>query len=164
MCDLYLPYYYRVAVSNTCSVKLIMNMMRHTTIVLFLSFFIASHSHAQTVEEDPIDATFKTCLLKDTSTVCIRICAYTAYDNWNNEMSKVYKKLLKTLKKEKDKSALKQSQAAWTNYRDAEFKSYDNMFNISGNFWCRTRAMGRIDVVRSRAMQLRTYLADIKRR
>ena len=77
-------------------------------------------------------------------------------------MNEAYKKLLKELKKEKDKTALKQAQTTWLAYRDATFRSYDMMFDIPGGNWCRLRHDDRIDIVRTRALQLQNYYEVLK--
>ena len=123
----------------------------------------AYHHSAQTGKEDVIDIDFQDCLLKDTSSGNIDGCAFVAYGKWNKELDKAYDKLMKSLKKPKDKAALKQSQIAWKAYRDAEFTSYDNMFNCPGNKWCLLRQSGRIDIVRARTLQLRSYAESMKK-
>ena len=137
----------------------------------YLFFFIfylfgASDISAQTEtkKEDHIDTEYKACLTKDTTCANISICAFTAYGKWDKEMDKAYNKLLKSLKKEKDKTALKQSQAAWKAYRDATFRSYDNMFDRTGDKWCQLRHDDRIAIVRARTLQLRNYSDAFKKK
>ena len=130
---------------------------------LFLLFFTIRCS-AQSENANPIDIDYHACLAKDTSYANVCNCAYTAYDKWDKEMDKAYGKLLKILKKEKDKNVLKESQTAWMAYRDAEFKSYDNMFDLPGAKWCGLRQDGRIDIVRSRAVQFSNYIEVLKKR
>jgi len=132
--------------------------------LFFLSILFFSFScSAQEEKKDEIDITYQACLAKDSSTANISACAFVAYGKWNKEMDNTYKKLLKSLKKEKDRAALKQSQAAWVMYRDAEFKSYDNMFNLPGSKYCLIRQDGRINIVRARTQQLREYAEDLKK-
>ncbi len=134
---------------------------RYLILILFL--LVAFHVSAQTVKEDAIDIAYRDCLLKDTSSGNIDACAFIAYGKWDKELDKAYGKLMKELKKTKDKAALKQSQAAWKAYRDAEFTSYNNMFNCPGNKWCMRRQDGRIDIVRARVLQLRSYAEAMKK-
>jgi len=140
------------------------NKFRHLFLILLLT--AGSESRAQTVrterKEDRIDIEYNECLNKDSSSANICNCAFVAYDKWNKEMDNAYKKILKNLKKEKDKNALKQAQAAWVVFKDAEFKAYDFMFNIPGPNWCSLRQDGRIDVVRARTLQLRSYAESFK--
>ena len=132
--------------------------------LLLLPFLLlAINVSAQTVKEDAIDIAYRDCLLKDTSSGNIDACAFIAYGKWNKELDNAYNKLMKSLKKAKDKAALKQSQIAWKAYRDAEFTSYNNMFNCPGNKWCRRRQDGRIDIVRARVLQLRGYAESMKK-
>ena len=134
---------------------------------LFILLVIASQSHGQIVKEDRkedhIDIEYNECLAKDSTYVNLCNCAFVAFDKWNKELDVSYKKLLKNLKAEKDKNSLKQAQAAWLIFRDAEFKAYNNIFNIPGGKWCGLRQDGRIDIVRERALQLRNYAESFKK-
>jgi len=134
---------------------------------LFVLLITASQSRAQTVgedhKEDRIDVEYNECITKDSSYANICNCAFVAYDKWTKELDIAYKKLLKNLKKETDKTALKQAQAAWILFKDAEFKAYDNIFNIPGGKWCGLRQDGRIDIVRGRALQLRSYAEALRK-
>ena len=118
----------------------------------------------QTKGQSDIDEEYKACLAKDTTNATICGCAYTAYGKWDGEMNSVYKKLYKSLKRDKDRLSLKQAQTAWMAFRDAQFKSYDIMFNLPGGKYCTVRQDGRIDIVRARALQLQSYLQDIRQR
>jgi uncharacterized protein YecT (DUF1311 family) len=136
-------------------------------LLLIVLLFSVFQSRAQTArverKEDRIDIEYDNCLSKDTSTANICDCAFVAFDKWNKELDAAYKKLLRNLKKEKDKDALKQAQAAWVVFKDAEFKAYDFMFNIPGPNWCSLRQDGRIDIVRARTLQLRSYAESFKK-
>lgn len=112
----------------------------------------------------PIDKSFEECLAKDTSAGNLYNCAFEAYASWDRMMDKEYKKLLRNLKTEKDRAAMKQAQSSWITYRDNEFRTYDNMFNKPGSRWIRLRAEGRIDIVRTRALQLKQYNEELEKR
>jgi len=113
-------------------------------------------------KEDPIDADYRRCLLKDTSVANICNCAYDAYARWEKEMNNAYKRLNKALRNEREREALKKAQAAWETYRDAQFSTYDLMFNLPGIRWCSVRQDGRIEMVRSRALELKEYEEALK--
>ena len=115
-------------------------------------------------QQDPIDQAYQTCLQKDTSTANICACAFTAYGKWETEMNNAYKKLSKTLKTDKDKAALKQAQAAWLAYKEAEFTNYDHIFNRPGGKWCGIRQDNRIEMIRARTLQLRAYTEALKKK
>ncbi len=126
-------------------------------ILIFISI-ISVHSHAQTFDKrEPIDQFYEDCLRKDTSAANIRNCAYEAYGKWDKELDKYYSRLVKELKNPKDKNAFIQSQKAWLAYRDAEFNSYDNIFNKPGENWTFVRANDRVNIVKARTLQLREY-------
>ena len=134
------------------------------TPICFLIFMLASSGSclAQTNREDHIDEEYRQCLLRDTAYVNISDCSFKAFEQWHKEMSKAYDKLLDKLKKEKDRTAMKQAQSAWLAYKDAEFNSYDYMFNLPGNKMSLMRAEARIEVVRERTLQLRAYIEALK--
>lgn|GEM_PF-858248 len=145
---------------NTISLD---STMKHYFIILVSVLTVCcSRSHAQEVKQDPIDQEYYAAILKDTSVASIGACSFTAYKKWEKEMNNAYDKLNRMLKKDKDKQALRQSQTAWKAYRDAEFTSYDHMFNRPGSKWCFSRQDGRVDVVRARALQLRSYIEALK--
>ena len=131
---------------------------------VILSLFITTACTAQTKKEDEIDIAYQKCIATDTSTANIDACAFVAYAKWNKQMDEAYNRLMKKLKKEADKAALKQSQDAWIAYRDATFKSYDMMFNLPGCKWCLVRHDDRISVVRARALQLRNYAESFEKK
>jgi uncharacterized protein YecT (DUF1311 family) len=137
------------------------SLIRHLLLPVLLA--LAFPISAQTTKEDAIDIAYNDCLLKDTSSGNIDACAFIAYGKWNKELDHAYDRLMKELRKSKDKAALKQSQTAWKAYRDAEFTSYDNMFNCPGNKWCMRRQNGRIDIVKARVLQLRSYYESMKK-
>ncbi len=124
--------------------------------------FLTIKCTAQNIDkESPIDISYTKCTNKDTSSAGICNCAFKAYADWDRELNKYYNRLKKALHNPKDKAALEKAEAAWLQYRDAEFQSYDYMFNKAGTDWCKTRADSRISVVRDRVMQLKTYYDTI---
>jgi len=140
-------------------------------LLLVICIACSSHSVAQLStendidkKENTIDVEYRNCVAKDTACPNISDCAFRAYDRWNKEMEDTYKDLLHELKKEDEKEALKQSQDAWLAYRDYTFKSYDLMFDLPGNKWCRLRHDDRILIVRSRALQLKNYFEVLKKK
>jgi uncharacterized protein YecT (DUF1311 family) len=128
---------------------------------LFLLLLCVFQSPAQTKKQDQIDDEYEQCLRKDSSYTGISNCSFQAFGKWNKEMTKTYNKLISKLKTEKNKAAMKQSQKAWLAYKDAEFNSYNYMFNQPGNKWDILRQQGRIEIVRERTLQLRDYLESI---
>ena len=127
------------------------------TLLLIFLIGIATTTNAQTIKQDDIDKEYNKCIAADTSCAVVSDCAFRSYAKWEQQMKDEYDRLLHELKREEDKTALKDAQKAWLAYRDATFVSYDMMFNIPGDKWCRQRHEDRIDLVRSRALQLRDY-------
>ncbi len=137
-----------------------MNQFRY--LFLLLSLTIITDCNAQTRKEDQIDEDYHKCLMNDTSYAVLADCSFKAFEQWNKELNKAYGKLLEKIKKEKDREAMKQSQAAWIAYKDAEFKAYNFVFNLPGNEMSIMREEGRIEVVRERTLQLRAYIEALK--
>ena len=125
-------------------------------------FVLAFNCNAQTRKEDQIDEDYHKCLMNDTSYAVLADCSFKAFEQWNKELNKAYGKLLEKIKKEKDREAMKQSQAARIAYKDAEFKAYNFVFNLPGNEMSIMREEGRIEVVRERTLQLRAYIEALK--
>jgi uncharacterized protein YecT (DUF1311 family) len=119
---------------------------------------------AQTTKQEVIDADYRKCLQKDTAYVNVCNCAFVAFGKWSKEMTRTYDRLLRETKKEQQREALKKSQQAWMAYKDAEFDTYNHIFNYGGSKWCTVRQDKRIDIVRARALQLHNYLDSLKRR
>jgi len=139
-----------------------MNMRIKYLLPVVALLLITDKADAQTAKQDRIDQEYEVCLKKDTSYANISTCAFEAYGKWDKEMTRTLKKLVSTVKKDKDKAALQQSQKAWMAYRDAEFNNYNNLFNKTGNQWSMLRQDGRVELVRSRTIQLRYYLDQLK--
>ena len=131
-------------------------------ITTLLCLYLLPAMAQETRREDKIDITYRECLMKDTSVATRANCGFEAYKSWEHEMNIAYNRLLKELKKDKNKTALKQAQAAWIAYKNAEFASYDIMLNLPGGKWQGIRQDYRIEVVRERALQLRSYLETLK--
>jgi len=137
--------------------------MRTLLFILLTTFTVASAS-AQDRKQDDIDIQYCKCIAIDSSCAVVSDCAFRAYAAWEKQMKDEYDRLLRELKKEDDKLALKQAQSAWLAYRDATFTSYDFMFNLPGNKWCRQRHEDRISMVRDRTLQLRNYYELLRKK
>jgi len=131
---------------------------------LICALFITLPCNAQQVNDDPVDEQYRECIKIDSTSGNICTCAYIAYGKYNEQMNKTYKKLLKSLKLPKEKTVLQQSQTAWMAYRDAEFKTYDVMFNLPGDKWCGIRQYDRLEIVKARIISLKNYLIALEKK
>lgn len=125
---------------------------------------LANFCPAQTHKQEAIDIEYQKCVAKDTTCGNVGNCAFIVYGKWEKQMTAIYEKLLRALKKDDEKTALRKAQAAWLAYKEATFVSYDFMFNLPGDKWCRLRHEARIDVVRQRTLELRDYYEYLKKR
>ena len=132
------------------------------TAILFFIFFVTLKVNAQTHNWERIDMKYQKCINSDTSIGNIGTCAFSAISDWEKEMNKAFDGVLKSLKLSKDKIAFKHAQSAWLVFRDAEYKSFDNMFNNTTYQWCKTRADSRINIVKTRTIQLSNYYDSLK--
>ena len=119
---------------------------------------------AQELDQNPIDVHYAACLARDTSTENIYVCAFEAYASWDKVLDQQLKRLLRNLKSDKDRASVKHSQDVWMSFRDNEFKTYDIAFNRPGKTWVKMRANCRVDLVKARALQLKSYNEVLEKR
>lgn len=107
-------------------------------------------------EKHSIDKFEEVCISKNSTTAGMANCAYEARKKWDAEMNKYYKLLMAALDK-KGQNELRESQLAWIKFRDAEFKSIENMYNQMATMYIPVRSGDRMDIVKQRALQLKSY-------
>lgn len=129
-----------------------------TLLPIFL-LFTASFVSAQS-EEHPIDLRNIACHDIDTNqtTYGMMQCENLAREEWNVEMNKYYNLLLDTLSEETGQ-LLKRSQEAWLEYstKEQEYSSSLYYFDMDGTMWYVVNAGRWKEIVRKRALELKTY-------
>jgi len=114
-------------------------------------------------EKHPIDVWVDKCFDQApqeyslTQDLAILKCLAQAYEMWDKELNKVYKKLMQQLNRT-EKKLLKDSQRKWLVYRDAEFKFIDTWQDLPGFDAAFLRYTRKIEIIRSRVSQLELYL------
>jgi len=88
-------------------------------------------------------------------------CLAQAYEMWDKELNKVYRELMQQLNDE-EKKLLRDSQRKWLAYRDAESKFIDAWQNLPGFDASFLRYTRKIEIIRSRVLQLELYLSKDK--
>ncbi len=76
----------------------------------------------------PIDVQENACREKAVDTVSIHGCVQQSIRDWDQELNKIYEKLMKKINVE-SKNDLKNSQKKWLIQRDAEFIFYQKYFD-----------------------------------
>lgn len=113
-------------------------------------------------DRHPIDVSMGKCIEQDDSTVGMRNCINKAADLWDKELNKNYSILMKKLSPEA-KKALKSAQLSWIKYRDSEFKVISEIIGKKeGTMWLPIYDEHRKDLVKTRALQLKSYLDSLE--
>jgi uncharacterized protein YecT (DUF1311 family) len=135
-----------------------MKFHKLSTLLLFVALAGASQaSWSSGVPRDPIDVQYDAAMEKDPSTVGMKMAAYDARLKWDKEMNKSYAHLMAGANHEQ-KEALKASQRAWLKFRDAEVDSTLKIIGVqAGSVWLLTATTHQMEVIRTRALQLREY-------
>lgn len=131
-----------------------------SVVFISLSFFI--YGQASNKIESPIDKTYESCRGENQTTQGMIECAQNAQKLWDVELNKSYKQLM-TLLSPDEKEKLKKAQISWLAFRDSEFSfSGTAYYNLQGTMWLVTAADRAMSVVRTRAQELKTYVAILK--
>lgn len=110
-------------------------------------------------EEHPIVAWTEACLNKEEADM--QICFSEAQKKWETELNEAYQELLNQLS-EKEQELFKKAQAAWLQYREAEFALIDAVYGESEDTSHTTPPLmpllSKITVTKSRVAQFESYL------
>ncbi len=104
----------------------------------------------------PLDEFVGDCIAQDTSPANVSNCLFVAYEKWDAELNRIYNALKTTLSDEQ-KTALKNSQLKWLQYRDLEFAFIDRLYPEKKRANATLRAKDRLQIVRDRVLELRGY-------
>lgn len=119
----------------------------------------ALKKHAPKEKRNAIDINeiLEECIEKDSSTAGMTNCTYKAYEQWDDELNKVYKQLRDVLNPEA-KNKLKEAQTKWIKYRDSEFELINSIYSsLEGTVYIPMRVSDRVDIVKKRAMEFGSY-------
>jgi len=112
-------------------------------------------------DKHPIDKSEEVCISENSTTAGMVNCSNEARKKWDAEMNKYYKLLMGLLDK-KGQGNLRESQLAWLKFRDAEFESIENMYHQMATMYIPIRSGDRMDIVKQRALQLKSYYEGSK--
>ncbi|MBI5404354.1 MAG: DUF1311 domain-containing protein [Ignavibacteriae bacterium] len=131
-------------------------MKNYFLVGLLFVLLISAKSFSQE-NKNPIDIYLDTCMEKNPSTMGILKCTDEAFQMWDNELNKYYKLLLGILNDDGAK-ALKESELRWIEFRDKEFANLEQIYsNFDGTMYIPIQALSRLEIVRTRANQLKDY-------
>lgn len=127
---------------------------------VFCIFWVVS-AYAQ--DEHPIDKSLRVCIDKSKCITAEMVkCGEEAHTKWDAEINKYYKLLMDTLPGEA-KITLEKSQSAWINFRDLEFEAIPDIYTgIIGSFRGPTFLEHKLDILKARAQELKTYYEQVK--
>jgi len=130
------------------------------SIVFLLVIFTPSSAFAE--KRNAIDDFLDKCLSEEENmtTTGMATCAHEASIEWDKELNRIYRLLMKELTKE-GKVSLEKSQQQWLKYRDLDLSYINEMYNrrkFYGTIYIPIMAMDKLMVNKSRALELNKYL------
>jgi len=136
--------------------------MRKGIYSIVILFYMCAISFAQEPAKHAIDKALDVCLDKNSSTAGMTNCIGEAYGKWDKELNRLYAELMKRLGAD-GKITLKEAQVQWLKFRDAEFKLLDGIYDkLEGTMYIPMRADSRMQIVKNRALELKSNLDLVK--
>ena len=111
------------------------------------------------IDKHPIDIKVEECLAigSNQTTVGMIACIQTAMEEWDAELNKYYKLLMKTLNND-EQEKLRAAQRQWLVFRDKEFEFLGTRYgNMEGTIFNIIEADSRNNIVKQRALELKSY-------
>jgi len=111
-----------------------------------------------TPEQYRIDTTYRECLYQSENQVYQMMdCGDKARNSWDVELEKYYN-LLMTVLIAGEREKLKTAQKRWEQYKDSEYTfAGTTYYNLQGPVWKIVALDREVEVVKHRAMELKTY-------
>ncbi len=138
-------------------------MKRKLCLIIFSSFLLIcqndlpgkDYQSSSEEKEHPIDKKMNECLKGNDNIECFK----TALVDWDKELNKNYKGIVTLIKNDAALlNALKTSQLSWLQHRDKEFLFIDAQFKgLEGTMYPPLKMKQKVEIVRSRALELQTY-------
>ena len=108
----------------------------------------------------PIDRWLTKALDKNPSTTGMRQATFKATKMWDAEMNRAYRHVL-SQSNATQRASLIRSQKAWLTFRDAESKAnMQILYRRQGTMWLLAGDSHSMEIVKSRALQLKNYERD----
>lgn len=125
-------------------------------IIFFILIISVSFSYSQEVKH-PIDAYLDSCIEKDPSTFGMVNCIESAIQKWDDELNRYYKYLVGVLDEE-SVEILKSAELEWIKYKRKEMANIEMIYSkLEGTMYIPMKYYAKLEVIRSRAMQIADY-------
>ncbi len=124
--------------------------------ILFTQLIFAQESE---IDKHPIDIKVEDCLAigSNQTTIGTINCIQTAMEEWDAELNKYYKLLMKTLNND-EQEKLRAAQRQWLVFRDKEFEFIGTRYgNMEGTIFNIIEADSRNNFVKQRVLELKSY-------
>jgi uncharacterized protein YecT (DUF1311 family) len=106
----------------------------------------------------PIDAWLTACMEQNPSSQGMNGCLGQAYEKWDLELNRVYQELSGKLNAG-ERAVLREAQRAWIAFRDRELAWLAKFYGgLQGSMYANMLAADRVDLVKRRVMELRSFL------
>lgn len=127
--------------------------------IIFLSTLMTNFAFCQTPNKNnPIDDRFDRCMSQSGGvTVNMRECNGEAIQQWDKELNKNYKLLMKKLNPKQQK-ALRTAQRAWIKFRDSEIDFISS--TETGTIGLLMRDDRLLSLTKQRAVELRSFISQ----
>lgn len=127
---------------------------------LIILFICCGSCVAFSQDKHRIDKDLETCLSfsENQTTSGMTICEQQAEQNWDKELNHYYQLVMKNLSPSAVE-VLKTSQRDWLKYRDKEFEFISTFYfeEMQGTMWSIIAAGHRTEIVKKRALELKSY-------
>lgn len=126
--------------------------------IMLLSILATNFAFCQTPNKNnPIDDRFDRCMSSGGVTFAMRECNGEAIQQWDKELNKNYKLLMKKLNPKQQK-ALRTAQRAWIKFRDSEIDFISS--TETGTIGLLMRDDRLLSLTKQRAIELRSFISQ----
>lgn len=139
--------------------KPLKNLLPLFLLLSFMSTPLFSLGQEQEEVTHPIDVSLESCLSADSNftTQGMMGCYYEARQSWDLELNLQYTEL-RNLLDSASFSNLQKAQRSWLSFRDKEFDYINYLYyQKNGSMWRVVASERRMDIIRTRALELKSY-------
>lgn len=139
--------------------KPLKNLLPLFLIFSFMSNPLFTQGQEQEEISHPIDISLESCLSADSNftTQGMMGCYYEARQSWDLELNLHYTQL-RSLLDSASASNLQIAQRSWLSFRDKEFDYINYLYyQKNGSMWRVVASERRMDITRTRALELKSY-------
>ena len=130
-------------------------LKKMTSLLLTIFVFTTSFSQVEQTKHR-LDDVYKECYSKHHGDFGALKCANEISQEWDKEILKYYNALMNILDTNAQNN-LKQAEDQWMKYRNKEYIFSRKLYDMEGTMYSRIRAQKNMKIVRSRALELKSY-------